>query len=132
MTPRGLRRKIKLLKKRLPITTAFERALTKQGIWSADGVWYKSQKEHWLGWLSEYDGPGFYNRKVNGDRSAEYSYNHIVCPPMVLWLAEASGVEKSLVTVAKRTALKAPASLPSMSAAIRKVVTWAIIERALK
>src|ERR1700730_18663876 len=26
-----------------------------RGIWSANGVWYTSQKEHWLGWLSEYD-----------------------------------------------------------------------------
>jgi hypothetical protein len=85
-----------LLKERSLITTAFEHALTKRDTWSANEVWYKSQKEHWLGWLSEYDGPGFYGRKTNGSRSAEYAYNHIVCPPMVLWLAEASGVEKSV------------------------------------
>ena len=24
------------------------------------GKWYKKQKEHWLGWLSEYDGLGAY------------------------------------------------------------------------
>ena len=130
MTPRGLRRKLQLLKDRPPITTAFEQALTKQGAWSFEKVWYKSQKEHWLGWLSEYDGPGFYGRKT-GSRSAEYAYNHIVCPPMVLWLSEASGVDKSLVIAAKRAALKAAASLPSKSAAIRKVVPWAIIEAAL-
>ena len=130
MTPRGLRRKLQLLKDRPPITTAFEQALTKQGAWSSEKVWYKSQKEHWLGWLSEYDGPGFYGRKT-GWRSAEYAYNHIVCPPMVLWLSEASGVDKSLVTAAKRAAFKAAASLPSKSAAIRKVVPWATIEAAL-
>src|SRR5664280_1461296 len=86
MTPRGLRRKIQLLKGRPSITTAFEQALTKQGTWSAEQVWYKSQKEHWLGWLSEYAGPGFYGRKAIGSRSAQYAYNHVVCPPMVLWL----------------------------------------------
>jgi hypothetical protein len=96
MTPRGLRRKLQLLKDRPPITTAFEQALTKQGAWSSEKVRYKSQKDHWLGWLSEYDGPGFYGRKT-GSRTAEYAYNHIVCPPMVLWLSEASGVDKSLV-----------------------------------
>ena len=130
MTPRGLRRKLQFPKDRPPITTAFEQALTKQGIWSSEKVWYKSQKEHWLGWLSEYDGPGFYGRKT-ASRSAEYAYNHIVCPPMVLWLGEASGVDKPLVAAAKRAALKAPASLPSKSAAIRKVVPWMIIEVAL-
>ena len=25
-------------------------------------VWYPNQKEHWLGWLREYDGPGAYDR----------------------------------------------------------------------
>ena len=50
---------------------------------------------------------------------------------MVLWLGEASGVDKPLVAAAKRAALKAPASLPSKSAAIRKVVPWTIIEVAL-
>ena len=27
-----------------------------------DGVWYRTQKEHWLGWLSQYEGPGAYGR----------------------------------------------------------------------
>jgi hypothetical protein len=68
----------------------------------SDRVWYTSppQKEHWLGWLREYDGPGAYSRQ-NADRSAELVYNHIVCPPMVLWLGEASGVPKSKVAEAK-------------------------------
>ena len=119
------------MKDRPPVTTAFEQALDRQGTWSANKVWYKSQKEHWLGWLSEYAGPGFYGRKT-ANRSAEYAYNHIVCPPMVLWLGEASGVDKSLVNAAKQAALKAPASLPSKSAAIRQVIPWLIIEIALK
>jgi hypothetical protein len=62
-----------------------------RGRWATNGVWYRSQKEHWLGWLSEYDGPGYYGRK-NPDRSAEFVYNHINCAPMVLWLGEASGI----------------------------------------
>jgi hypothetical protein len=28
-----------------------------------DGVWYRTQKEHWLGWLSQYHGPGAYGAK---------------------------------------------------------------------
>lgn len=132
MTPQTLRRKIASLQAKPPITTSFEAALAKQGTWSTDGVWYQSQKEHWLGWLAEYNGPGFYGRKTESGRSAEFAYNHIVCPPMVLWLGEASGVAKPIVTSAKRAALSAPNSLQSKSAAIRKMVGWAIIEEALK
>src|SRR5665213_1631268 len=125
MSPRQLRRKILELKAQPPITQAFERALARQSTWSEKGVWYKSQKEHWLGWLSEYDGPGFYGRKTKRRRSAEFAYNHIVCPPMVLWLGEAAGVARSLVMKAKRIALVAPLSLPSKSSAIRSIVPWA-------
>jgi hypothetical protein len=85
MTPNRLAAKIRKLRPRLPITTEFERALAKQGTWSSRDTSYTTQKEHWLGWLSEYNGPGYYGRK-NSCRSAEFVYNHIVCPPMVLWL----------------------------------------------
>jgi hypothetical protein len=57
ITPRGLARKIRKLPTRPPITASYERALVARGIWNADGVWYTSQQEHWLGWLSEYGGP---------------------------------------------------------------------------
>jgi hypothetical protein len=131
MSPRELRRKIMALKAKPPITIAFERALVRQGTRSEEGEGYDSQKDHWLGWLSEYDGPGFYGRKAKRGRSAEFAYNHIVCPPMVLWLAEAAGVPRSIVMKAKRIALAAPPSLPSQSAAIRSVVPWAMIETQL-
>lgn len=131
MSPRELRRKIQKLKAQPPITKAFERALDRQGTWSEKGVWYKSQKEHWLGWLSEYDGPGYYGRDTKRRRSAEFAYNHIVCPPMVLWLGEAAGVPRPFVMKAKRLALAARRSLPSKSSAIRGVVPWAMIESKL-
>ena len=48
-------------------------------------------KRHWVGWLEEYDGPGFYNRKrPSADRDAQFIYNHLHCPPMLCWLAEQS------------------------------------------
>ncbi|MBR0405923.1 MAG: hypothetical protein IJI68_12125, partial [Eggerthellaceae bacterium] len=58
MTPGGLARKIKTLRATRPITASYARTLEIRGIWKSEGVWYRSQKEHWLGWLSEYDGPG--------------------------------------------------------------------------
>jgi hypothetical protein len=27
-------------------------------------AWYRTQKEHWLGWLREYNGPGYYSRQT--------------------------------------------------------------------
>ena len=122
MTPQALRRKIKGFEATPPVTLSFETALTKQGTWSAEGVWYRSQKEHWLGWLSEYDGPGAYGRKTSVVRSAEFAYNHVVCPPMILWLGEASGVKTSLIIQAKKAALGASRKLQGKCAAIRRIV----------
>ena len=132
MTPLGLARRIVKLKAQVPVTAAFEQALTIRKDWSRDGVWYASQKEHWLGWLSEYDDPGYYGRETATRRSAEFAYNHIVCPPMVLWLGEAAGVPRKKVLEAKNAALSAPRSLPSMSAAIRKVIPFSEIEPLLR
>ena len=127
MTPQQLSRKIRLMPERPPITTGFERALDKVGIWSLRKFKYASQKEHWLKWLAEYDGPGYYGRKKR-HQSAEFAYNHIVCSPMVLWLGEASGVQKSKVLEGKRAALSSSPQLQAQSAAIRKVIPWEMIE----
>ena len=54
--------------------------------------WYATQKEHWLGWLSEYHSPGAYGRKSHSRRDARYAYNHIVEAKMLLWLVQAAGV----------------------------------------
>lgn len=94
-------------------------------------VWYKTQHEHWLGWLREYDGPGAYGR-ANSNRTAEFVYNHIVNPQMLVYLAEASGVDPILIATATRRALAGKATMSSMSGAIRSVLTWSVIEAALR
>lgn len=131
LTPRALRLKIKSLPPAPPITAAFERALRKAGILDVSKAWYQTQHEHWLGWLREYDGPGYYGRR-KWDRSAEFVYNHIVCPPMVLWLGEAVGVPASVVRKARKSALTTKPTLPAMSTAIRKVIPWFLIEPHLR
>jgi hypothetical protein len=131
MTPQQLAAKIKRCRARLPITDTFERVLRERGRWGRKPVWYGSQKEHWLGWLAEYDGPGYYGRK-NGGQSAEFAYNHIMCPPMLLWLAEASKIARRKVHEAKDAALSARSTLASQCSAIRKSIPWTEIERHLK
>lgn len=132
MTPRSLLRKIEKLRVKAPITASYGRALIARGVWTDEGVWYASQKEHWLGWLSEYDGPGAYGRKSWKGRSAEFVYNHIGCPPMLLWLAEAASVSRTKILAAKRNALSTRGRRATQCATIRKFIPWSDIEERLR
>jgi hypothetical protein len=87
--------------------------------------WYKTQKEHWLGWLSEYHGPGAYGRKTSQVRDARFAYNHIVEPKMLLWIIKAAGFDSTAIILAKN------ALMQQQSAAIRRSVPWETLERAL-
>jgi hypothetical protein len=95
--------------------------------------WYKSQKEHWLGWLKNYDGPGFYKRKTHSGRDAKYIYNHIMCSPMLLYLPEALGIDSALIQKAFETVTLA--NEPSMArqcGMIRKIIPFKLLESRLK
>jgi hypothetical protein len=93
-------------------------------------VWYRTQKEHWLVWLSQYDGPGAYGRIPGQQRDARYAYNHIVCPGMLLWLIEAAGVAPGLVAAAQ-AASAAGTTLMQSAGAIRRVAPWPVVRAAL-
>jgi len=93
------------------------------------GKWYKTQKEHWLGWLNEYGGPGAYDRKGSQNQNAEFAYNHIVEYRMLLWIVEAAGVEAKLVKKSKAV-INERKSLQVNSAAIRKIVPWKVLANA--
>lgn len=94
------------------------------------GVWYKTQKEHWLGWLRHYDGPGAYGRIPGQKRDAKFAYNHIVCDQMLLWLIRAAGVSYEQVEAAETAAARSTTLMQS-SGAIRKCVPWAEVQKAL-
>jgi hypothetical protein len=93
------------------------------------GTW--GTQVQWVIALPKAPGPPAYYERKDWNRDAEFVYNHIVCPPMVLWLGEASGISQILVRNAKKAALGAPPSLPAQSAAIRKVIPWNLIEGCL-
>ena len=128
-TPKWLRRRIKRLPEATPIAAHFEAAIAARKDRKKD-VWYNSQKEHWLGWLGEYDGPGYYDRKT-WDVTAEQVYNRVVNPAMLVWLAEASGVPRSLVEEGSEAALSAPSNMSAQSGAIRRVIPWDLIRQRL-
>jgi hypothetical protein len=64
--------------------------------------WYRTQKEHWIGWLFEYNGPGAYGRQTLEGRDAKFVYNHVVEPELLLYLAKASGVPSGRVASARK------------------------------
>jgi RNA polymerase sigma-70 factor, ECF subfamily len=67
----------------------------------------------------------------NWHRSAEFVYNHINCPPMVLWLGEAAGLPRARVAEAKRSVLSANPNHAAECSAIRRVLPWEMIESRL-
>ena len=95
------------------------------------GIWYRTQKQHWLDWLGEYHGPGAYGRSTKLRRDAAFAYNHIVESKMLLWLIKAARVERPRLTLARRAAGRVK-SMASKSGAVRRVVPWVALEQALR
>lgn len=96
----------------------------------------RTQKEHWLGWTSEYEKgmknhPRGYNRQKNLNITAEEIYNRILCPDMLIWLAEASGVRETLIKKATTNSLKGSKHVASICRGIREVIGWKEIEKLL-
>ena len=92
--------------------------------------WYRTQKEHWIGWLSEYEGPGAYGRQTVIQRDARFAYNHIVEPRMLLYLANAAGIDRKLLATGKQSFAKG-ATLMGKSRMIRSVIPWETVAAAL-
>lgn len=92
--------------------------------------WYACQQEHLLGWLAEYDGPGFYGR-ADPNRSAAFIYNHFQCAPGLAWLAEAAGVDSALVTAGCDAARATGRRSAAQCGAFRRLVPWGLVEQAL-
>lgn len=122
LNTRQLRRKIKRLDAETPLHKRLEQAL-QEGV-GYGNAWYNSQKEHWLGWLAEYDGPGAYGRQTGKSRDARYIYNHIQCAPMLFWLAEAIEIPANTLEQAFNAVVAAPEKNASQCSAFRKLVPW--------
>lgn len=128
MTPGELRDHILRLSARGPVTRSLERSISGGGM---TVIWYANQREHLLGWLAEYDGPGYYGRS-KANRSAEFVYNHFQCAPGLLWLAEAAGVPRFALVTAKKAVLAAGENCAAQAGALRRVLPWALIVALLR
>lgn len=130
-TPKTFLKCIKSLRKlniSVPITEGYEETLRNKGQ-HPKKTWYTSQGEHWQGWLGEYNGGGFYGRK-NHKRTAEFVYNHIMCPPMLIWLAETAGIDEILINKAVEVSLQSD-KFQQQCKKVRKVIRWSDIEKAI-
>lgn len=122
ISARQLHAIVQSLPARQPITDAFEQN-------RAPSRW-PSQRDHLLGWLAEYNGPGYYGRKTPG-RDARFFYNHFKCAPGLLWLAEALGEEPVRLREAVARVEAAGGNLASQCGALRTAIPWARIEELL-
>lgn len=88
-------------------------------------VWYRHQKEHWLGWLENY------RRRGRHGRDAAYVYDHIQCAPMVLWLCEATRLPTARLERASKAVIAAGRNGASQCAALRRILPWDDVHEAL-
>ena len=91
---------------------------------------HDSHRDHWIKWLREYDGPGYYNRK-NHQRDAAYIYSHVQSAGMVVYLAEAAGLDTNVVQHAFLLATNTAGNKAAVTAAARRVVPWPLVCQAL-
>lgn len=93
-------------------------------------VYYKTQKEHWLCFLNNYDFNQAYGRLQGMNRDARFVYNHIVCPSMLVYLIKAVGIESQLVDEVEKAA-ESGKTLMESAGKIRKIVPWSMIYKKL-
>ena len=81
-------------------------------------------KETWIEWLSPYaDGS---NRRKNPDRTAQFVFNKLNSPSMIIWLAEASGVnDRHLQRALQIAGRNGPKEM--LAAAIRRILPWKLV-----
>jgi hypothetical protein len=83
--------------RRLPATAPQSDKLSKGG--------YETHQDHWIGWLKEYDGPGYYGRSDWGV-DARAVYQRLANGRMIVWLSEAAGEDpkriRAAITAMKR------------------------------
>lgn len=99
------------------------------------GKWYRSQREHLLGWLVFQQCEARRKGIEPEDNLAKPMWNRLKCSPLMFWLAEASGVESELLSKAQNAAIEATAINPKdgnpHGKMIREVLPWELVEQAI-
>src|ERR1700730_6617139 len=85
-------------------------------------------KRTWVSWLSNYAQTNDNPRRA--ERDAQFVYNNWWNAPILIWLAEASGVDQNRVRKAAKIALSQGNS-KAQSRDIRRILPWSLIARQL-
>lgn len=99
------------------------------------GKWYASQGEHWRGWMGHKNAVLCRSGRDPSSVPARVRWN-LNCAPMMYWLAEAAGIPAETLDRAEEAAKVAAARVghdhPSHGKAMRAVLPWCQIEKALE
>jgi hypothetical protein len=97
--------------------------------------WYRSQREHWLGWIVAKELECELKWEEPSALIAKRTWTCLNCMPMMFWLAEAAQVDNVILDRAERTAIAAasttPHDCPPHGKAIREAISWHEIETSL-
>ena len=99
------------------------------------GKWYRSQRDHWLGWLVVQECRARSMDLAPDAVPARGVWQRLNCSPMMFWLADAAGAAPEALYLARASALAASAINPKDGAPhgtmMRRVLPWEIVETAL-
>ena len=92
--------------------------------------WYRSQKEHMIGWIADYEGPGAYLRSPQLNPSARSVYARLNCAPSLVWIfgaLEVPGVlwRQSVNDIAQEGRI---GRMSRACGALRRAVPWSEVE----
>lgn len=124
-TTRDFARLLNTLPAHLPISDEYDAHLGQKV-----GRWWTSQREHMVGWFNgrTTHGAGAYSRETPND-SARTTYNRLLNPGSLLWIAEALGVDSRPIQRAADAAA-AESDHRRRCGQIRAVLPWSVIASA--
>jgi hypothetical protein len=98
--------------------------------------WYRSQKEHMLGWLVVQEAQARMKDEEPSRVDARGMWSRLKCSPMMFWLAEAGGVSESHLDEAEKAAEAAAMINPKdgepHGKLMRAVLPWEVVAEAIR
>jgi hypothetical protein len=98
--------------------------------------WYRSQKEHMLGWLVVQEAQARMKDKEPSRVDGRGMWGRLKCSPMMFWLAEAGGVSESRLDEAEKAAEAAARINPKdgepHGKLMRAILPWEVVAEAIR
>lgn len=96
------------------------------------GKWYRSQREHMLGWFVVQECQERRAGRSPAAVDAKGIWNRLKCSPAMFWLAECAGIPKDLLDQAEQQAERAaqinPMDGPPHGTMIRQILPWTVMQ----